>query len=81
MLGREVTLLNRTLPRAQDLAAEFPEVRCTIDLMPALLPAVASADVVFTASSSTEVLVRGSDLTDLPLRGGHVGGIRRYIQY
>ena len=76
---REVTLLNRSLPRAQELAAEFPEVRCSVDLMPALLPAVESADVVFTASSSNEVLLRGQDLAELPTRGQHVGGIRRCL--
>ena len=76
-LCRHVTILNRSLPRAQELAAEFPEVSCTIDLMPALSSAVAAADVIFTASSSTEVLVRGSDLSSMPLRGQHVGGVRR----
>ena len=78
-MRRAVTLLNRSLPRAQELAAEFPEVQCGIDLMPALLPAVASADVVFTASSSNEVLLRGSDLAELPMRGQHVGGVRRCL--
>ena len=70
-------LLNRSLPRAQELAAEFPEVSCSVGLMPELMQSVAEADVVFTASGSADVLVHGADLASMPQRGEGVGGVRR----
>ena len=74
---RHVKLLNRSLPRAQELAAEFPEVSCSVGLMPELMESVAAADVVFTASGSADVLVQCSDLQSMPRRGESVGGMRR----
>ena len=57
-----VTVLNRSLPRAEALAEEFPEVEFDIRLMPDLMPCVAASDVIFAASGSEEILVRKEDL-------------------
>jgi len=57
-----VTMLNRSRPRAEALAEEFPEVAFDIRLMPDLLPCVAAADVIFAASGSEELLVHKADL-------------------
>ena len=47
---RRVTLVNRSLPRAQALAAEFPDMAFDIRLMPELMACVEAADVIFAAS-------------------------------
>ena len=57
-----VTVLNRSLPRAEALAEEFPEVAFDIRLMPDLLECVAASDVIFAASGSEEILIRKEDL-------------------
>lgn len=61
-----VTVLNRSLPRAEALAEEFPEVHFDIRLMPDLLECVAASDVIFAASGSEEILVRKEDLAGAP---------------
>ena len=57
-----MTVLNRSLPRAEALAEEFPEVNFDIRLMPDLMPCVAASDVIFAASGSEEILVHKEDL-------------------
>ena len=52
-----VTLLNRSLARAEGLAEEFPGVSFDIRLMPELMRSVAECDVIFAASGSEEILV------------------------
>ncbi len=48
----EIILLNRSLPRAQALAEEFPTVAFSIRLMPELMQSVAESDVIFAASGA-----------------------------
>ena len=74
---REVVILNRSFPRAEALADEFPEVKCELRLMPELMSSVAAADVVFAASASEHVLIHGQDLQDMPAACASVGGVRR----
>ena len=69
-----VTVLNRSLPRAEALAEEFPEVAFDIRLMPDLLECVAASDVIFAASGSEEILVRKEDLAGAPV-GAPVGPV------
>lgn len=54
---REVVLLNRSLPRAEALAAEYPDMRFSIHLMTDLLKCVEESDVIFAASGSEEILI------------------------
>jgi glutamyl-tRNA reductase len=49
---KRVTVLNRSLPRAEALAEEYSEMEFEIRLMPDLMDAVAAADVVFAASGT-----------------------------
>lgn len=72
-----VTLLNRSLARAEALAAEFPDVEFQLGLMPTLRDAVAAADLVFTASGSEEVLVGRELLEGLP--PAPLDGVRRFV--
>lgn len=46
----QVTILNRSLPRAQALQEEFPDMQMDIRLMPDLMQCVEASDVVFAAS-------------------------------
>jgi glutamyl-tRNA reductase len=75
----KVVVLNRSLPRAEALADEFPDVEFDIRLMPRLMESVAECDVIFAASSSDEILVAASDVADLPAASASVGGVRRFF--
>lgn len=76
---REVLLLNRSLPRAEVLAAEYPDMRFNIHLMSDLLKCVEEADVVFAASGSEELLINKEDLVGMSKRPEVVGGVRRFV--
>eukprot|EP00884_Botryococcus_braunii_P004177 jgi/Botrbrau1/13760/Bobra.0056s0016.1 len=78
----KMTILNRSLPRAEDLAAEFSDegrVQFDIRLMRDLLPSVEEADVIFAASGSEELLVHASDVLAMRAAGEGVGGVRRFF--
>jgi glutamyl-tRNA reductase len=49
---KRVTILNRSLPRAQALAEEYPDMEFDIHLMPDLMQCVADSDVIFAASGA-----------------------------
>ena len=74
-------IVNRSFPRAEALAAEFPEVKAELRLMPDLMRSVAESDVIFTASASEHVLIHGQDLQDMPSAAAAVGGTRRYASF
>ena len=75
----EIVLLNRSMPRSEALAEEFPEVSFELRLMPDLMRSVAECDTIFAASSSEEVLVSGADLEGMPAASAAVGGVRRFF--
>ncbi len=69
---KEISIINRSLERAQELAQQFPEVRFELFTMTDLLPIVAAMDLVFTGTAATQPLLDrenlGSVLTgDRPL--------------
>eukprot|EP00887_Chlorella_sp_A99_P003870 scaffold11.g3870.t1 len=76
---KKVTVLNRSMPRAEALAEEFPEVEFDIHLMGDLMPCIEKCDVIFAASGSEELLVLKDDLTGLPVASAAVGGVRRFV--
>ena len=78
LLCREVVILNRSFPRAEALAGEFPEVKAELRLMPDLMRSVAESDVVFAASGSEHILIHGRDLQDMAPASSSVGGVRRF---
>ena len=57
-----VTILNRSLPRAEALREEFPEVEFDICLMPDLMRCIAECDTIFAASGSPDILIHAQDL-------------------
>ena len=76
---KEVTVLNRSLPRAQALAEEFPEVKFNIHLMPDLMACTEASDVVFAASGSEELLIYKDDVVKMSVPSDAVGSKRRFI--
>ena len=74
-----ITLLNRSRPRAEALVQELPGVEFDIHLMPDLMQCVEASDVIFAASSSEEILVRGNDLAAMSAPSDAVGGVRRFF--
>lgn len=63
----------RSLPRAEALAEEFPEVEFDIHLMGDLMKCVEECDVIFAASGSEELLVHREDLVAMPAASDKVG--------
>lgn len=53
----DMTVLNRTMGRAQELAKEFPEAHLKLGLMDQMMAQLAEADIVFTSTSATEPIL------------------------
>jgi glutamyl-tRNA reductase len=54
----QITILNRSLKRAQDLAQQYGEqAKIRVGLMDELLPTIAESDIVFTSTSATEPIL------------------------
>jgi glutamyl-tRNA reductase len=53
----DITLVNRTLPRAQELANLFPDAKLKIELLPEMMAVVGRSTMVFTSTSSTEPIL------------------------
>jgi glutamyl-tRNA reductase len=75
----EMTIVNRTRPRAEALAEEFPEVNMKIELMDQFLQLAGEHDVIFTASSAVEPIICKADLASMAQCGELVGGKRRLV--
>ncbi len=60
--ANKITLLNRTITRADQLAAQFGDVDITTGTLDNMLEAVVAADVVFTCTSSTEPILHRTNL-------------------
>ncbi|MEL6352929.1 MAG: glutamyl-tRNA reductase [Cyanobacteria bacterium J06627_28] len=60
--ANKITLLNRTIGRANDLAAQFGDIDITTGTLDGMLDAVVAADVVFTCTSSTEPILHRANL-------------------
>eukprot|EP01024_Parvocaulis_polyphysoides_P029941 TRINITY_DN2717_c0_g3_i2.p2 TRINITY_DN2717_c0_g3~~TRINITY_DN2717_c0_g3_i2.p2 ORF type:complete len:370 (+),score=63.53 TRINITY_DN2717_c0_g3_i2:146-1255(+) len=75
----EVTILNRSYPRAEALQEEFPDMKMDIHLMSDLMDCVEASDVIFAASSSEEILVGPEDVKNMKAASDSVGGVRRFV--
>mmetsp|Transcript_19497 Transcript_19497/g.23355 ORF Transcript_19497/g.23355 Transcript_19497/m.23355 type:complete len:561 (+) Transcript_19497:29-1711(+) len=73
----KMVVLNRSLPRAEELAADFPEANIEIHLMDQLMPQVEAADCIFFAASSDDPLICKADLAKMEDATEGVGGVRR----
>ncbi|KAK9843108.1 hypothetical protein WJX74_007123 [Apatococcus lobatus] len=75
----QIILLNRSLPRAQALAEEFPNVAFSIRLMSDLMQSVAEADLIFAASGAEDILIHKESIADMPAAAEAVGSLRRFV--
>jgi len=76
---KAITVVNRSMPRCEELAEEFPEVDFTFELSPKLMECVSNADVIFAASSSDTILITKEDVEQMPQCPEAVGGVRRFF--
>ncbi|HIK43506.1 MAG TPA: glutamyl-tRNA reductase [Leptolyngbyaceae cyanobacterium M65_K2018_010] len=60
-----ITLLNRTLDRATELAQQFPEANICTGTLDRMLETVQVSDVVFTCTSATEPILHRENLEPL----------------
>ncbi|KKI99326.1 glutamyl-tRNA reductase [Prochlorothrix hollandica] len=61
--SKDVTVLNRTLPRAEKLVKQFQgDIDLKVGLLGDLMPTIAASDLVFTGTSATEPLLDRSKL-------------------
>lgn len=74
---QKMRILNRSLPRAEELKADFPECDIQIGLMDELMEATENSDVVFVASSSDEPVLAKKHLETMAPASDKVGGLRR----
>ena len=60
-----ITILNRTIDRANELAKQFPDADIRTGTLDAMLDTVQSCDVMFTCTSATEPLLHRDNLEPL----------------
>lgn len=60
-----ITILNRTIDRANELAKQFPDANLRTGTLDAMLETVESCDVVFTCTSATEPILNRDNLAPL----------------
>ncbi|WOD40753.1 glutamyl-tRNA reductase [Nodosilinea sp. E11] len=60
-----ITILNRTIDRANELAKQFPDAEIRTGTLDAMLETVQCSDVVFTCTSATEPLLHRENLEPL----------------
>ena len=60
-----ITILNRTIDRANELAKQFPDADIRTGTLDAMLDTVQACDVVFTCTSATEPLLHRENLEPL----------------
>lgn len=58
----QITILNRTVDRANELAGQFKEANIQTGTLDTMMEAVCTADVVFTCTSATEPLLHRDNL-------------------
>ncbi|MGH1393809.1 MAG: glutamyl-tRNA reductase [Trichormus sp.] len=58
----QISIVNRSRDRAQELAKQFSEQPIRIHLLPEMMQVIADSDIVFTSTSSTEPILDKSKL-------------------
>lgn len=78
---KEMTILNRSLPRAEELKNDFPDCDIKIGLMDELVEATEASDVIFVASSSDEPVLAKAQLEALKPASAKVTKIHTDISH
>jgi len=68
----KVTLLNRSRPRAEELAAEYPDLDIEVKLMDEFWASMETTDLAFTSTSATGCIVTKDLLNAGPWAGGEL---------
>lgn len=67
---KKITLLNRSLPRAEELAKEFPEMEVDIKLMDELWPVMKTHEVIYTSTSASGCILTKENMRENGLEDG-----------
>ncbi|MDB9495344.1 glutamyl-tRNA reductase [Spirulina major CS-329] len=62
---KEITVVNRSVKRSQDLAKQFPDVSLVLRPLDELLSAIATSDITFTSTGATEPIVDRAKLSSV----------------
>lgn len=62
---RHITVVNRSMPRAEELAKMFLDANLELALVDKMLDVVARSDVVFASTSATEPILTGENVSSL----------------
>lgn len=57
-----ITVLNRSLARAEELANQFPEKSIKVHLLSDMMPIISKSDIVFTSTSASQPLLNRGNL-------------------
>ena len=75
----DMTIVNRSYPRVEELQKDFPDANITAKLSPDLMECVAESDVIFAASSSEDILITKEDVAAMGPASDKVGRERRFF--
>jgi glutamyl-tRNA reductase len=53
----QITIVNRSLERAEELARRFPDAKLALHPLPSMMSTISAADIVFTSTSATEPIL------------------------
>jgi glutamyl-tRNA reductase len=67
-----ISILNRSLERAQELAKQFPEANLHLHPISDMMQLIAHSDIVFTSTASTEPLIDRAKLEPIVEPGQHL---------
>ncbi|MGI0486064.1 glutamyl-tRNA reductase [Pantanalinema rosaneae CENA516] len=67
-----ISILNRSLNRAQELAKQFPTAELHLHPLEDMMQVIAHADLVFTSTASTEPLLNRGNLEPVLISGQHL---------
>lgn len=77
--SKKITILNRSLLRAEALRDEFSQIEFDIRLLPELTQVVSESDAIFAASYSKNLLLLKEEAAAMPKCSELVGGLRRFV--
>ncbi len=63
--AHNITVLNRSLARAEELANQFPEKSIKVHLLSDMMPIISKSDIVFTSTSASQPLLNRGKLESI----------------
>lgn len=59
----DITIVNRTVERAEELAKMFPDADLKIELLPEMMSRVSSSDIIFTSTAASDPILTAENLS------------------